>query len=131
MPEILFFLFLVVFVFFSIKVCEKKKIFVDFKKENHKRFVSKSNNLSIGGIIFFLFCVFLFFERNYFNVYFFIFLSLIFFLGFFSDIKIFKSPKLRFFLQFVFLISYILIDDLKIPLSNIHFIDFFFKKLLL
>ncbi len=128
MSEIIFFSFAII-IFFTIKICERKKILLDFKKEKHKRFASKINNYSIGGIIFFSFCLFTFFEKKYFDTSFLIFLSLIFFLGFFSDIKFFKSPKLRFLLQFIFLISFVLIEDFRIPLSNIHFIDVFLKDI--
>ena len=127
MSEIIFFS-LIFLIFISIKICERKKIFLDFKKEKHKRFASKNSNYSIGGIIIFLYFIFLFFERSYFDIIFFVFLSLIFFLGFFSDIKVFKSPKLRFLLQILFLILFVIISDFNIPLSNINFIDFFLKN---
>ena len=81
MSEIIFFSFAII-IFFTIKICERKKILLDFKKEKHKRFASKINNYSIGGIIFFSFCLFTFFEKKYFDTSFLIFLSLIFFLGF-------------------------------------------------
>ena len=128
MTEVIFFSFIVI-IFLMIKICEKKKFFLDFKKENHKRFASKNNNYSIGGIIFFSFILFIFFKNDYFDLSFLLFLSLIFFLGFFSDIKVFKSPKLRFLLQFLILILFVLIEDFKIPLSNIKFIDFFLQDL--
>ena len=127
MSEIIFFSFIVI-IFFTIKICERKKILLDFKKEKHKRFASKTNNYSIGGIIFFLFYIFIFFEKDYFSISFLLFFSLIFFLGFFSDIKFFQSPKLRFLLQFLFLILFVLIEDFKIPLSNIDLIDFFLQN---
>ena len=53
MSEIIFFSFVII-IYFAIKICERKKILLDFKKEKHKRFTSKTNNYSIGGIIFFL-----------------------------------------------------------------------------
>ena len=127
MTEVILFSFVLI-TFFTVKICEQKKFFLDFKKEKHKRFASKSNNYSIGGIIFFSFILFIFFEKNYFDLSFLLFLSLIFFLGFFSDIKVFKSPKIRFLIQFMFLISFVLIENFQIPLSNIHFIDFFLQN---
>ncbi len=127
MSEIIFICSAII-IFFIIKICEKKKILLDFKKEKHKRFASKTNNYSIGGIIFFLFCLFIFFKKDYFDTSFLLFLSLIFLLGFFSDIKIFKSPKLRFLLQFIFLILFVFIEDFKIPSSNIYLIDIFLQN---
>ena len=129
MTESILFILSVFFIFIFTKVCERNKFFVDFKKEKHKRFVSKTNNYSIGGIIFFLFCLFIFFTDNYFNPLFWVFFSLIFFLGLFSDLKIFKSPKLRFLLQLTILIFFVLVVDFKIPLSKIEFIDFFLSNL--
>ena len=53
MTELTSFIFYIFFTFIFIKICEQKKIFIDFKLEKHKRLVSKNNNYAIGGIIFF------------------------------------------------------------------------------
>jgi len=123
-----FLIFFLIFSFLIIYISNKKNLFIDFKIEKHKRFSSTKKTLSIGGIIFFTYCLFLFFEKNYFDLSFMIFLSIIFFLGFFSDIKVFKSPKLRFLLQFILLILFIIIEDFQIPSSNIYIIDFFLNN---
>ncbi len=111
-----------------IRICEKNKILVDFKKENHKRFASKIYNYSIAGIIFYLFWLYIFISENNYNLIFFQVFSLIFFTGLFSDLKIFRSAKFRFLLQIIILLYFIFISDFKIPLSNIHLVDIFLSN---
>jgi UDP-N-acetylmuramyl pentapeptide phosphotransferase/UDP-N-acetylglucosamine-1-phosphate transferase len=105
-------------------ISKKVKIFNDNSKIFvHKSFVHKTNNEQqkiIGGIflgisIYFFFPNNLQLLKNY---------SLIFlFIGLMSDKNIIDHPLPRFILQFVFLISFILIADLKINKINLDFFD--------
>ena len=105
-------------------ISKKFIIFNDNDKVfDHKSFVQKTNNEQqkiIGGIflgisIYFFFPDDLQLLKNY---------CLIFlFIGLMSDRNIIDHPLPRFILQFVFLISFILIADLKINRINLDFFD--------
>ena len=95
------YIFTIVLTILLIKICEKNKVLIDFKKENHKRFASKITNYSIGGIVFYLFWLFIYISDKNFASFFFQSFSLIFLVGLFSDLKIFKSARLRFLLQII------------------------------
>jgi hypothetical protein len=83
----IYYIFITIFSFILLKFCEYKKIFLDYKIEKHKRYVSKINNYSIGGIIFYIFCILLFVFESYFRLNFFISISIIFLIGFFQILK--------------------------------------------
>ena len=123
-----FYLIYPIFIIFFIKFCKKNKIFIDFKKENHKRFVSKISNYSIAGIIFYIFWIYIHLFENTFQLNFFVSFSLIFLIGLFSDIKIFESARLRFLLQIMVLLYFVFVSDFTIPLSKINILDFFFSN---
>jgi len=128
-----YYIFIAVICFALLKICETKRIFVDYKIEKHKRYVTKGDNYSIGGLIFYIFFLLLFVVETYFDLKFFISISIIFFIGLFSDIKILKNPALRFFLQLFILVYFVFFSDFQIPLSNIEIIDillrnYFFNK---
>ena len=120
-----YYIFIAIICAVLIKICESKRILVDYKIEKHKRYVSKSENYSIGGLIFYLFFCILFVTESYFDFNFFISISLIFLIGFLSDIKILKNAVLRFFLQLFILFYFILFSDFQIPLSRIEILDIF------
>src|SRR5210317_2231539 len=130
----IYYIFIAVICIALLKICETKRIFVDYKIEKHKRYVTKGDNYSIGGLIFYIFFLLLFVVETYFDLKFFISISIIFFIGLFSDIKILKNPVLRFFLQLFILVYFVFFSDFQIPLSNIEIIDillrnYFFNKI--
>jgi len=126
----IFYIFIAITCAVLLKICESKRIFVDYKIEKHKRYVSKIENYSIGGLIFYIFCCVLFVNETYFDFNFFISISIIFFIGLLSDVKILKNAVLRFFLQLFILFYFILFSDFQIPLSRIEILDIFLKNYL-
>ena len=114
--------------FALLKICETRKIFVDYKIEKHKRYVSKIKNYSIGGIIFYIFFCLLFFCESFFDLNFFISITMIFLIGFFSDMKILNNAVLRLMLQLFVLVYFIFVTDFQISLSNIKIIDIFLSN---
>ena len=124
----IYYIFITIFSFILLKFCEYKKIFLDYKIEKHKRYVSKKTNFSIGGIIIYIFFLLLFIFESYFDLNFFICISIIFLIGFCSDIKILKNASLRLLLQIIILFCFLFYTDFQIPLSNIKIIDIFFNN---
>ena len=124
----IYYIFITFFSLILLKFCEYKKIFIDYKIEKHKRYVSKINNYSIGGIIFYIFCLLLFIFESYFDLNFFISLSLIFLVGLFSDIKTLKNAILRLILQLIILVYFVFFTDFQISLSNIFILDIFLSN---
>ena len=129
----IYYFFIAVISVILLKICKTKKIFVDYKIEKHKRYASKLNNYSIGGIIFYIFFLLLFVFESFLGINFFISMSIIFLIGFLSDIKILKNAVTRFFLQLFTLVYFVFFTDFQIPLSNIEIIDmllrnYFFNK---
>lgn len=124
----IYYIFIVALSFVVLKICETKKIFVDYKIEKHKRYVSKTKNYSIGGMIFYIFFCLIFIYESYFDLNFFISITMIFLIGFFSDMKFLKNAVLRLFLQLFFLMYFIFVADFQIPLSNIKIIDAFLSN---
>ncbi len=122
------FIFTIILTILLLKICEKNKILVDFKKENHKRFTSKITNYSIGGVIFYLFWLSVYISNDNFTSFFFQSFSLIFLTGLFSDLKIFQSARLRFLLQIIILFYFVFTSSFEIPLSNINLIDIFLSN---
>jgi UDP-N-acetylmuramyl pentapeptide phosphotransferase/UDP-N-acetylglucosamine-1-phosphate transferase len=129
----IYYIFIAIICVVILKICETEKVFVDYKIEKHKRFVSRSDNYSIGGLIFYIFFCLLFLSESYFDFNFFISISIVFLIGLLSDIKILKNAVLRFFLQLLILVYFVFFTDLQIPLSHIEIIDillrnYFFNK---
>ena len=110
----IYYIFITIFSLILLKFCEYKKIFRDYKIEKHKRYVSKINNYSIGGIIFYIFFLLLFIFESYFDLNFFISLSLIFLVGLFSDIKTLKNAVFRLLLQLIVLVYFVFFTDFQI-----------------
>ena len=100
----------------------KYNLFVDYKKEKHKRFATNLRSYSIGGILLITFFTYTLIlnEKNYLS---FFFLFSIFLIGLFSDLKKLNSVNLRFFLQIVIIILFIFFLDLKIIYTRIDFFD--------
>ena len=71
----------------------KKKFLLNFKGDNHQKFISSKNIPLSGGWIL------IFTSYYYLNLLNFTYVFIIFCVGFLSDIKKFNSPKLRFIIQ--------------------------------
>ena len=100
----------------------KFNLFVDYKKEKHKRFAANLKSYSIGGILLIAFFAYTFIlnEKNYLL---FFFLFSIFLIGLFSDLKKLNSINLRFFLQIIIIIFFIFFLDLRIIYTKIDLFD--------
>ena len=122
-------IFLIVSSFFVLFLSQKKKFFLDIKDKQHKKFVTKTKNYSIGGIILLIFFIYFhFFIEKLQNTHI-LFFGLIFLVGFFSDLKLLDDPKKRFLIQVILLFTFIYLVDLKIPLTKITFIDHYLKNI--
>ena len=122
-------IFLIVSSFFVLFLSQKKKFFLDIKDKQHKKFVTKTKNYSIGGIILLIFFIYFhFFISKLQNIHI-LFFGLIFLAGFFSDFKLLDDPKKRFLMQAILLFTFIYLVDLKIPLTKITFIDHYLQNI--
>ena len=95
----------------------KKRLFLNFKGDNHQKFTSSENIPLSGGLIL------IFASYYYLNLINFSYVILIFFLGFFSDIKIFNSPKLRFIVQTLIVLIVVYFSSIMVPETKINFLD--------
>jgi UDP-N-acetylmuramyl pentapeptide phosphotransferase/UDP-N-acetylglucosamine-1-phosphate transferase len=95
----------------------KKRLFLNFKGDNHQKFTSSENIPLSGGLIL------IFTSYYYLNLINFSYVILIFFLGFFSDIKIFNSPKLRFIVQTLIVLIAVYFSSIMVPETKINFLD--------
>ena len=113
--------FILLFIFTSsilLFLCKKFNFLLDIKKERHKKFSSKQENYSIGGLLIICYLVLFYFKQNQFlHILFFV---SIFLIGFLSDLKILNNPKKRFILQAIVL--YIFIHFFEIKISETRFI---------
>jgi len=117
-----FIIFFLISIFLLIHFSRKYNLFVDYKKEKHKRFATNLKSYSIGGILLITFFTFTFIlnEKNYLL---FFFLFSIFLIGLFSDLKKLNSVNLRFFLQIIIIIFFIFFLDLRIIYTKIDLFD--------
>ena len=117
-----FIIFFLILIFLLLYFSRKYNLFVDYKKEKHKRFATNLKSYSIGGILLITFFAYTFFlnEKNYLL---FFFLFSIFLIGLFSDLKKLNSVNLRFFLQIIIIIFFIYFLDLRIIYTKIDLFD--------
>ena len=117
-----FIIFFLTSIFLLIYFSRKYNLFVDYKKEKHKRFATNLKSYSVGGILLITFFSYTFIlnEKNYLL---FFFLFSIFLIGLFSDLKKLNSVNLRFFLQVIIIIFFIFFLDLKIIYTKIDLFD--------
>ena len=117
MIEILIF-FLITTVLSTIS--NRFKFLSNFSGDFHQKFLNEKETPLIGGILFLLSLLYLFYEKNF-------FLSLsIFFIfcaGFFSDLKILISPKYRIFLQTLIISLSVYFLDISIASTRIEILD--------
>ena len=117
-----FIIFFLISIFLLIYFSRKYNLFVDYKKEKHKRFATNLKSYSIGGILLITFFLYSFIlnEKNYLL---FFFLFSVFLIGLFSDLKKLNSVNLRFFLQIIIIIFFIFFLDLRIIYTKIDLFD--------
>ncbi len=103
-------------------VCKKNSIFVDYKKEKHKRYSSHSRTYSVGGVFFLIFLFYYYYKFNR-DISFLIFYISIFFIGILSDLKQLNSVKLRFFFQIFFIFTFVYLLEISILNTRIVYFD--------
>ena len=95
----------------------KKKLFLNFKGDNHQKFTSSESVPLSGGLIL------IFTSYFYLDLIHFIYVIFIFLLGFLSDLKKFNSPKLRFIVQTLIVLIVVYFSSITIPETRINFLD--------
>ena len=122
------FCFMIISSLIVLFVSQKKNLFLDIKDTMHKRFVTKTEKYSIGGILLFMFFIYFYYYIGELKSLYILFFGLILLVGFFSDLKFLENPKKRFFIQILILFIFIYLIDLRIPLTKIHTLDFFLNN---
>ena len=117
MTEIL--IFFVITVLLTL-ISKKFKILPSFIGENHQLFVNKKKIPLIGGVLFLIPSIYLFYEKNLFFCFAVFF---IFFVGFLSDTGILSSPKIRIFFQTFIIASTVYFLDVQISSTKIILLD--------
>ena len=95
----------------------KKGLFVNFKGDDHQKFISSKNIPLSGGLIL------IFTSYYYLNLLNFTYVFLIFCVGFLSDIKKINSPKLRFIIQTLIVLGVVYFSSITVPETKIIFLD--------
>ena len=99
------------------RILFKKRLFLNFKGDNHQKFISSKNIPLSGGWIL------IFTSYYYLNLLNFTYVFFIFCVGFLSDTKIMNSPKLRFIIQILVVLSVIHFSSIIVPQIKIIFLD--------
>ena len=95
----------------------KKRLFLNFKGDNHQKFISSKNIPLSGGWIL------IFTSYYYLNLLNFTYVFFIFCVGFLSDIKKIHSPKLRFIIQTLIVLGVVYFSSITVPETKIIFLD--------
>ena len=95
----------------------KKRLFLNFKGDNHQKFISSKNIPLSGGWIL------IFTSYYYLNLLNFTYFFFIFCVGFLSDIKKINSPKLRFIIQTLIVLGVVYFSSITVPETKIIFLD--------
>ena len=107
-------------IFFTLilnSILVKKRLFLNFKGDNHQKFISSKNIPLSGGLIL------IFTAYYYLNLLNFTYVFFIFCVGFLSDIKKINSPKLRFIIQTLIVLGVIYFSSITVPETKIIFLD--------
>ena len=94
-----------------------KKLLLNYKGDNHQKFISSKNIPLSGGLIL------IFTSYYYLNLLNFTYVFLIFCVGFLSDIKKINSPKLRFIIQTLIVLGIVYFSSITVPQTKIIFLD--------
>ena len=99
------------------RILIKKRLFLNFKGDNHQKFISSKNIPLSGGLIL------IFTSYYYLNLLNFTYVFFIFCIGFLSDIKKINSPKLRFIIQTLIVFGVVYFSSITVPETKIIFLD--------
>ncbi len=117
MTDILIFLLITIFLTF---LSRKLNLLPNFTGENHQYFLKEKKIPLIGGILFLISSINLFYEKNL--IFCFIILT-IFIIGFLSDNRIINSPKIRIFFQSLVIFIAVYSLDIQISSTRISILD--------
>tara|TARA_B110000305_G_scaffold235334_1_gene294799 strand:- start:727 stop:1725 length:999 start_codon:yes stop_codon:yes gene_type:complete len=95
----------------------KKKIFLNYKGDNHQKFISSRSIPLSGGLIL------IFTSYYYLNLLNLTYVFFIFCIGFLSDTKKINSPKLRFIIQTLIVFGVVYFSSITVPETKIIFLD--------
>ena len=95
----------------------KKKLFLNFKGDNHQKFISSRRIPLSGGLIL------IFTSYYYLNLLNLTYVFFIFCVGFLSDTKKINSPKLRFIIQTLIVLGVVYFSSITVPETKIIFLD--------
>ena len=99
------------------RILFKKSLFLNFKGDNHQKFISSKDIPLSGGLIL------IFTSYYYLNLLNFTYVFFIFCVGFLSDIKKINSPKLRFIIQTLIVLGVVYFSSITVPETKIIFLD--------
>ena len=95
----------------------KKRLFLNFKGDNHQKFISSKNIPLSGGLIL------IFTSYYYLNLLNITYVFFMFCVGFLSDVKKINSAKLRFVIQALIVLSVVYFSSIAVPQTKIIFLD--------
>ena len=95
----------------------KKKIFLNYKGDNHQKFISSRSIPLSGGLILILTSYY------YLNLLDLTYVFFMFCIGFLSDTKKINSPKLRFIMQTLIVFGVVYFSSITVPETKIIFLD--------
>ena len=112
-------IFFFITLFFSL-ISKKLKLLPNFAGENHQIFLNEKKVPLIGGILFLILSIYLFYEKN---LIFCFSILLLFFIGFFSDTGTLKSPRIRIFFQLLVIGITVILLNIEISSTRIEILD--------
>jgi len=115
--NIILFISVIIFSLILNYTLSKKKILLNFKGDNHQKFISSKNIPLSGGLIL------VFTSYYYLNLLNFTYVFFIFCIGFLSDIKKINSPKIRFIIQTLIVLGVVYFSSITVPHTKINFLD--------
>ena len=95
----------------------KNRLLLNFKGDNHQKFISSKNIPLSGGLIL------IFTSYYYLNLLNFTYVFFMFCVGFLSDVKKINSAKLRFVIQALIVLSVVYFSSIAVPQTKIIFLD--------
>ena len=117
MTDTLIFLLITIFLTF---LSRKLNLLPNFTGENHQYFLKEKKIPLIGGILFLISSINLFYEKN---LIFCFIIFIIFIIGFLSDNRIINSPKIRIFFQSLVIFIAVYSLDIQISSTRISVLD--------
>ena len=115
--NIILFISTIFFTFILNSILVKKRFFLNFKGDNHQKFISSKNIPLSGGLIL------IFTSYYYLNLLNFTYVFFMFCVGFLSDVKKINSAKLRFVIQALIVLSVVYFSSIAVPQTKIIFLD--------